>query len=182
MPRENTTGISEEIAQSSLLESEGTWSTYEREHVTVSFTSEASPLRILYPGVCNGLKPLHPQYAIYLKTSFWPLHGQKKKKKSELSFHSEEETSNRGVSSDRGEMFTFFSFRNNVFWPFHLIFKTGSSGAPLFTHVLYDVLCEPGVPPYQWTHFTWYMLVSSSEPVWAPAAGTGHSWLLLPIQ
>lgn len=125
-------------------------------------------------------KPLHPLHAIYLKTSFWPFHGQK----HELSFHSEEETSMWGVSSDGGKMFTFFFFfRNNAFWQFYLVFQTGSSGALEFTHVLEDVLCKPRVPPCQWSrYFTQYMLVSSSEPVWAPAAGMGHSWLLLPTQ
>lgn len=62
-------------------------------------------------------KPLHPLHAIYLKTSFWPFHGQK----HELSFHSEEETSHGGVSSDGGKMFTFFfsseiTLSDNVIW------------------------------------------------------------------
>lgn len=126
-------------------------------------------------------KPLHPLHAIYLKTSFWPFHGQQQ----EPSFHSEEETSQRGVSSDGGKMFTlfFFFFRNNAFWQCYLAFKTGSSGALELTPVLEDVLCKPRVPPCQRTrYFTRYLLLSGSEPVGAPAAGTGHGWRLLPTQ
>ena len=124
VPRENTTMISEETVKSSLLENQGTWLTYKWTPVTVSWTSEASPLRISYPGIYSGLN-----HYIRNMPFTWTLSDLKGfdlhvVRKNELSFHSGKETSSRGVSSDWGEMFTFFFFRNIVFWQSYLVSKT----------------------------------------------------------
>lgn len=48
-------GLSKVTSKWSLLENRGTRNACDWRHITVSLTSEASPLCILYPGVYNGL-------------------------------------------------------------------------------------------------------------------------------